>query len=244
MSEDSRQDWLSVLEAAASTPPDQMNDQWAWLLRELGLPEDYFLAILEALKQGRWRTAADPKAYLKTVAKREARRLGLVYDDSSELLLEADDLEAAAYATSMSEPLKGDDGVWRRREGWEEDYLDPRSHFTNYGDFLRSQVPAELKTVVKPPKSVKKRLDAINAKTPPDVYFRLLPRTVLAWESWAEKASLDEWERKVLRFHCEGVSRDRALAEQPDESSRKALQAAWRRFDRNGKQRLLKAAQK
>jgi hypothetical protein len=38
------------------------------------------------------------------------------------------------------------------------------------------------------------------------------------------------------------MSRERALAMQADEESRKALQAAWRRFDRNGMERLREAA--
>ena len=38
------------------------------------------------------------------------------------------------------------------------------------------------------------------------------------------------------------MSRERAMAGQPDEESRKALQAAWRRFERNGMERLREAA--
>jgi hypothetical protein len=39
-----------------------------------------------------------------------------------------------------------------------------------------------------------------------------------------------------------GVSRDEALATQPDEPSRKALQAAWKKLARTGLQRLRHAA--
>jgi hypothetical protein len=45
------------------------------LLRELGLPMDTFSAVLEAVQQGRWRTARNPKAYVKTVARREFKKM-------------------------------------------------------------------------------------------------------------------------------------------------------------------------
>src|SRR5438270_7141750 len=58
------------------------------------------------------------------------------------------------------------------------------------------------------------------------------------WKKWAAAAGVDEWEMKVLRCRLGGVSREQAMAMQTDEESRKALQAAWRRFDRNGMERL------
>jgi hypothetical protein len=56
----------------------------------------------------------------------------------------------------------------------------------------------------------------------------------------------------LLNFHflakiaeiVAGTAREYALAAQPDEESRKALQAAWKRFDRNGMERLRAAAAK
>lgn len=44
------------------------------------------LAFREAVQQGRWRTAKNPKAYIKTVAKREALKTGLVTEDSGNLV--------------------------------------------------------------------------------------------------------------------------------------------------------------
>jgi len=54
------------------------------------------------------------------------------------------------------------------------------------------------------------------------------------WNKWAAAAGFDEWEMKVLRCRLAGVSREGAMGLMPDEESRKALQAAWKRFDRNG----------
>jgi hypothetical protein len=62
------------------------------------------------------------------------------------------------------------------------------------------------------------------------------------WNKWAAAAGLDEWEMKVLGYRLTGVSRRPALAMETDEESRKALQAAWKRFDRNGMERLRGAA--
>jgi hypothetical protein len=46
----------------------------------------------------------------------------------------------------------------------------------------------------------------------------------------------------VFEYRANGVSRDRAISQQLDEQSRKALQAAWRKFDRTGMSRLRDAA--
>jgi hypothetical protein len=46
----------------------------------------------------------------------------------------------------------------------------------------------------------------------------------------------------VLGYRLIGLSHERALVLETDEESRKALQAAWTRFDRNGMERLRAAA--
>jgi hypothetical protein len=62
------------------------------------------------------------------------------------------------------------------------------------------------------------------------------------WNKWAAAAGLDEWEKRVLGYLLIGLSHERALALETDEESRKALQAAWTRFDGNGMERLRAAA--
>jgi hypothetical protein len=44
---------------------------------ELAVPYQYFPAVLEGIRQNRWRQAKNPKAYLKTIVRREAVKLGL-----------------------------------------------------------------------------------------------------------------------------------------------------------------------
>ena len=77
-----------------------------------------------------------------------------------------------------------------------------------------------------------------------DSYRHANPLVRVNWQQWAEQAGLGEWERKVLQYRAAGVSRESALAEQPDETARKSLQAAWRQFDRSSKELLKDFAQK
>ena len=58
------------------------------------------------------------------------------------------------------------------------------------------------------------------------------------WKKLGKKAGLDAWEIKVLEYRSQGISRDRAMELQLNEISRKAIQAAWKRFDRTGLKEL------
>jgi hypothetical protein len=77
-SSSSKAEWLGVLETAARLSVEQSSAVWVWIMQELRLGPQYFLAIREAVQQGRWRTARNPKTYIRTVARREALRMGLV----------------------------------------------------------------------------------------------------------------------------------------------------------------------
>ena len=61
------------------------------------------------------------------------------------------------------------------------------------------------------------------------------------WNKWAAAAGLDKWEKRVLRYRLIGVA-GAGNGDRDGEESRKALQAAWKRFDRNGMERLREAA--
>ena len=75
-----------------------------------------------------------------------------------------------------------------------------------------------------------------------DRHITVQPAYTPDWEKWAQKAGLDSWQLKVLEYRKDGVSRDGALDDQPDEDSRKALQAAWKRLDRSGMKKLKECA--
>lgn len=82
----SKAEWLGVLETAAQLNVEQSSAVWVWIMQELRLGPQYFLAVREAVQQGRWRTAKNPRTYLKTVAKREALKMGLVTEDNGNLV--------------------------------------------------------------------------------------------------------------------------------------------------------------
>jgi len=85
-SSSTKAEWLGVLETAAKLSVEQSSAVWMWIMQELRLGPQYFLAIREAVQQGRWRTAKNPKSYIKTVAKREALKMELVNEGSGNLV--------------------------------------------------------------------------------------------------------------------------------------------------------------
>ncbi|MGZ4830163.1 MAG: hypothetical protein ACXV5J_09725 [Candidatus Angelobacter sp.] len=241
------------LETAAKLSVEQSSAVWVWLMQELRLGPQYFLAIREAVQQGRWRTAKNPKTYIKTVAKREALKKGLLNDSGGNLvpigsnrsdgeeISGEEALEYLGHQYDSRETAKGEDGVWRAGAGGERDYGDPRTEHDSYRDWLVSEVPGEFAVVEQPSEEYKGLLDEINKGTD-EIHFHARPLTKPNWNKWAQAAGFDEWEMKVLGYRLTGMSRERAMAGQPDEGSRKALQAAWKRFDRNGMERLREAA--
>lgn len=257
MNVQSREQWIALLDAATRSTENLNEEDWKWLMKELGLPANYFLAVRVALAQGRWREARNPRAYLKTVVSREAKKMGLdkdmvgdqitvpMMEDGKEMGYE-EALEQAIYTRSSGEAVKGSDGVWRKGGGWDEDdpdYDDSRFEFDSVHDFLMSKLSDNLKIVEQPSDELKATVESINSQLP-DFHLHLRDIVQPDWERWADIAGFDRWEKLVLASRCSGKSRDKALAEQPDEQSRKALQAAWRRFDRTGIARLKEGCKK
>ena len=236
MPDTSREHWIAILEAASCSSPDEMNQEWEWLMDELALPLEYFPAVLDALRQGRWRTAKYPRAYLKTVSKREAVKLGLAANVPFELELVSPRMRSDGSSTSYEETIEellyktaGDND----RPEWEYEFNSP-------WDYFLSKLPEDLKVTDEPPANIKNVYDSINASTDE---FHLHMRAPVApnWKAWGERAGFDEWELLALECRVSRKSREKALAEQPDERSRKALQAAWKQFDRTGMKRLQNA---
>ena len=96
---------MANLETMAQHPPDECNAEWEWLMKELGLAPEYFLAIYEAVRQGRWRAARDPKAYLKTVAKREAAEMELLAEGDARLVFPSEIKDGDSGKLSQEERL-------------------------------------------------------------------------------------------------------------------------------------------
>ena len=214
-------------------------------MEQLGLGPEYFLAIYETVRQGRWRGARNPRAYLKTVARRVAAEMELPAQEDARLVFpgeiecegeeisQEERLDYMQHQYDSARPSQGADGVWRRGAG--------RHDRGNYRDLLAAKMPGELRVVEEPPEELKEIIEDINANID-EIYIRLRPLIKANWGAWALAAELDRWEQKVLRYKLDGVSRERALEEQADDESRRALQAAWRKFDRTGARRLEEAA--
>jgi hypothetical protein len=250
-------EWLGALETAAKLGVEQSNAVWVWLMQELDLGPQYFLAVREAVQQGRWRTAKNPKTYMKTyiktVAKREALKMGLVTEDSGNLvpvgssrsdgeeISGEETLEYLGHQYETREAAKGEDGIWRAGAGAERDYSDPLAEHDSYREWLASGAPRELAIVTPPLEEWKATARELNESFE-GLDLEARPSVRPDWNKWAATAGLDEWEMKVLRCRLAGVSREHAMGLLPDEESRNALQAAWKRFDRNGMDWLREAA--
>lgn len=251
-----RDAWISLFDAALQRPGNELNEEWRWLLDQLGLTPADYSAILEALRQGRWREARNPINYLKTVARREARKEQLTNEKRDNLVLLPSTAEggSAAHEATLdhishlretADAVKGSDGVWRRGGGAERDYYDEDEYGrpVSLRGRLLAKIPNSLKVLVEPPPEVERAVEAFNAATD-EHHIHLQPGTGIDVGQWAELAGLDDGEMQVLEYRMAGVSREKALAEQVDETSRKALQAAWKRFDRTGLSRLREFAEK
>ena len=217
MEDRSKQEWLKVLQAVSRSRPHQSNGEWEWLMKELGMGPEYFLAIYEAIQQGRWRAAENPRAYIKTVAKRQALKMGLLREQSDELVLvegsEVDGEEAGVeetlefinYQQGSREAVKSANGVWRAGPGWKPDYEEPRS----YREALRAAIPDELAEMEHPPKGLAEVVERINRSTD-EFHIHLKPLKKPEWKKWAEAAGFDKWEQKVLKYRRNKTSRDKA----------------------------------
>jgi hypothetical protein len=242
MTETERVQWITILDAAAQRPGNELNDEWEWLMDELGLPYEYFLAVREAIAQGRWREAKNPRAYVKTVAKREANKMCLLAEPANSLGEETVTVRAEADADSDYCPVEAalDHYAYLSESDGENDprFLDNDGHERSFRDFVLSMGPKEFKRVEQPSRDIVNSVDELNAMVGDDHHYHADPVTRVDWESWAVQADFDEWDLAVFKYKLASTSRDKALSEQPDDVSRKALQAAWRKFDRGGVERL------
>lgn len=253
-SSSTKAEWLGALETAAKLSVEQSSAVWVWLMQDLGLGPQYFLAVREAVQQGRWRTAKNPRTYIKTVAKREAVRMGLVNENSGGNLVSVGGSGSEGEEVSSEEALeylghhydsrddaKGEDGIWRAGAAGERDSSDPSEEHDSCREWLAAGMPRELAIVTPPTEEWSAIVREMNHSFE-GLDLEARPSVRPDWNKWAAAAGLDEWEMKVLGYWLIGIGRRRALAIQTDEESRKALQAAWKRFDRNGMERLRVAA--
>jgi len=243
-----REEWIFIFEAALhGKRVDSQKDRF---MRELKMPLDAYFAVMEALTQGRWRDARDPRAYVKTVARREVLKAQRIYaKEHPEIVLEPaagsgisfeDLLEWVSFERDTPDAMKDFDGVWRPGGGRESAYgeqfdKNERGQPLSLRGRLRAKLPSALLS--------ESEARPANFDEEEDTNWRHVHIRV-NMEKWAKLAGFDEWEMRVLRCQLAEMSREKALAAQPDDGARKALQAAWKRYDRTGKSRLRLVAKK
>jgi FkbH-like protein len=66
--------------------------------------------------------------------------------------------------------------------------------------------------------------------------------TLPNWEEIAARADLDEEERLVLKFKLQGISLERAIADEGSDAEREKIAAAWQRFERKAIAKLRSVA--
>lgn len=272
MEEKNREKCLGALEIIALRRPDEAEAEWAWLMKELELGPEYFLAIYEAVRQGRWRDSENPGAYIKSVAKREARRetpsgerkprglrgfQGLEFQAEEVTLGRSravemdgdrfsseDKLEELEYRQASGKSLRDADGVWRTASGGADDPEGLLSRPAKRGRGPRLITEAEGARLAQYAEKIQKMRAAAGKDERDEPYVEEAPEPIQNWPEWAKEAGVSYWEQKAIEYKLAGVGRSAALAEQPDEASRRALQAAWKRLERSGLERLSAAAQK
>lgn len=248
---------MGVLEILAIRRPDQAEAEWKWVMEQLGLGPQYFIALYDALKEGRWRTADDPGAYIKAVATRQAsverrhkQRMGLLADPREQLvpveggLVDGERvsgeemLDALEYRQDRGKPNRDGDGVWRSAPDWGA-FGAPQMQKPGRAQPGAPSRQKALEVFARKAREIEQRRQA-----DPGEYTHVLegPERLPDCKQWAEAAGLSEWEKRVVFYKMSGIGRKQALREQPDEESRRALQAAWKKFERTALERLRAAA--
>jgi len=248
--------WMALIRRAAANGPDKLSDELVSVLEFLNLPLSYSLAVQKVLSEGNWASAKHPRAYIRSAAITQARKMHLSVPQRNDTLecgdphlvfLGGDELDSATTPENIERAIE-EDRLERggprapRLKGrhFSLDQIDPseevldreieaaENRFAWTKDWW-TQIPMPV-----PPLHVRREFHRKH----PDAVMIDGPIIKRDFSGIAKQAGLDSWESKVLEYRGEGVSRDWALSEQPNEASRKALQAAWRRFDRGGLKKL------
>src|SRR5689334_1582703 len=123
-------EFMKTLEQAAAKLQAGQDVGWSTLVTEvLGLAKEYIPAVQIALAQGRWRNAKNPRAYIRTVAKRERRKMDSpgkqaetlqlpknICDEDGQPLSQQEYIDHLSYADGAVK----NGGVWRARNPWDE----------------------------------------------------------------------------------------------------------------------------
>jgi hypothetical protein len=154
-------------------------------------------------------------------------------------------LDNLEYRQSSGRLVRDQDGTWRTGRGTE---VDGEGMLRSAGGRSNEEW---LRTKIKdlPPGPLAKyaaRIQQMRAAAGKDErdepYIDPAPERAPDWQELAQKAGLSEWERKVVEYRIRGMGWRQAVAEQKDETAKRAIRAAWKKMERSGERRLWEAA--
>lgn len=221
VSADERQACIENLDRLASSSPDGLSGEWESLLQLLNLGLDCFLAVHKVLQQARWRNADNPIAYIKIAAKTEARKMNpnIPCNDAPLIFIAGNIVDEGADPEGVGAAIREE----RRKKGKAPLPAMEGPHYSleqlDWGGERRVK-------------------EEMFANDKPGLPHEFWIKGRIDWRKLGRKAGLDPGEIEVLEYRSQGISRDRAMEMQPDEPSRKTLQAAWKRVDRAGMKRI------
>jgi hypothetical protein len=213
-----------------------MGDEWGLFLKELGLTCNYFLAVCKVLKQGTWAAARNPRAYVKRAAMIEARKMHLSIPHTDDTFECMDSHLEFVGGTGEFDQLTA------RAQREERNRYEADSKAQLF-EMDKPSLPWDWWITQEPSASDLQQVEEFNRSHAEQHIHARYPRK-FDWPRLAREAGLDPLEERVLLYRTQGISRESALSEQPDEQSRKSLQAAWKRFDRTGMKRIQECLKK
>jgi hypothetical protein len=152
---------IALLDRAGEDPPRLTDDEIVKVMkRVVYLPLCYFPAVQEIVREGRWRSAKSPWAYVKAAAKAKAIHMGFAHDPREQFRLitpifASGPLNTDTFAEYMSAKLsdpfpRKDGGVWRAAAIPEErEYYSEAGERITAFEALVSRLPQELRTTKK-----------------------------------------------------------------------------------------------
>jgi hypothetical protein len=236
------QDWeFQLFERVAAYSCDDPSDELGAVMALLNIEIESTLIgrqlVQGVLAECPWREASSPKEYVRTVVTARAPKTHI--DRPKPGLVKSKAGRPRSYSTGRKRPgprftslanneldqLYGDSPVSDRAH--DNEHEADRNCVFMPREYLK---PPDL------PAGYVRAVEEFN-RNHHDRHIHL-PPLVYNWKKLAEDAGLSSGEVMVVEYQSRGLSRDAALAEQPNDMARKELQAAWKRYDRSGKKKL------
>lgn len=155
-----------------------------------------------------------------------------------------DMLESLEYRQASGKSVRDRDGVWRTAAGGEADPEGLLRRPAKRGRRPRLMSEAEGARLAGLAERIRQMRAAAGKVERDEPYIEEGPEPLPDWPTMATQAGLSDWEQRVVDYKMRGVAWTAAMNEQPDELSRRALQAAWRKLERTGLERLEAARKK